>query len=153
MTICVRYIIFYRVTYQAATSNTGQATASHRTQDQSSFSLTSSSRHRHKASTPSVIPIPSGGGKKVSTVESCCIWSAHVALDVSQLNVSILSDKDLFMAYIVIHSGCACVCSSLLSSTSVLPLLQVFHSIHTCYCDLTHAAYTSTKWWWISTVV
>ena len=67
MTVYVRYIIFYRVNNQAATSNTGQASASHRTQDQSSFSLSSSSRHRHKASTPSFTPIPSGGGKKVST--------------------------------------------------------------------------------------
>jgi hypothetical protein len=64
------HIIFYRVTYQAATSNIGQASASHRAQDHSSFSVSSASRHRHKASTPSVIPIPSGGGKRVSTVES-----------------------------------------------------------------------------------
>jgi hypothetical protein len=89
--------------------------------------------------------------KRWVQVESCCVWSAHVALDVSQLNVSVClirtsSWQTLLSVVDVLR--CAVHC---LSSTSVLPLLKVFNSFHTCFYDTTHAAYTSTKWWWIST--
>jgi hypothetical protein len=72
----VWYSFLYRVTSQAATSNTSQASTSHRTQDRNSASLSCSSRNRHKTSTPSPTPVLSGGSKKVSTdlfISSVCL--------------------------------------------------------------------------------
>jgi len=65
----------------------------------------------------------------------CCAhyqWNIQLLGTVSQLNVSVLSDKGIGISHIFRSGGHALVCRSL-SSTSVLPILKALHHIHICF--------------------
>lgn len=64
----------------------------------------------------------------------------------SQINVSNLSDKDIYETHAVMCSASA---STLLIVVGALPLSNEMHYIYKCFLCNKHAPYTFTNRWWI----